>query len=137
MRASIDLTTRRPPMPSYRFRVVVGDDVMSFVRVTGLQTGREPLGARRHNVDFTLTRGVCSVRGELWNWLCSAWGDRVEEKDLAISLTNDPGPELLVTWRVRSAYPTRIAAPSFDHRHEQVAIAELTMSAESMTVEYH
>ncbi|GAA2844391.1 phage tail protein [Crossiella cryophila] len=124
-------------MPSYRFRVAVEGDVMAFVRVTGLQTGREPIGARRHNVDFTLTRGVCAARGELWNWLGSAWGDRVAERDLAISLTNDPGPELLVTWRVRSAYPTRIAAPSFDTRHDQVAIAELTMCAESMSVEYH
>ncbi|MCK2238540.1 MULTISPECIES: phage tail protein [unclassified Crossiella] len=137
MRTSAELTTRRPPMPSYRFRVAVEGDVMAFVRVTGLQTGREPIGARRHNVDFTLTRGVCAARGELWDWLGSAWGDRVAERDLAISLTNDPGPELLVTWRVRSAYPTRIAAPSFDTRHDQVAIAELTMCAESMSVEYH
>ncbi|WP_237577917.1 phage tail protein [Mycetohabitans sp. B6] len=36
----------------------------------------------------------------------------MEKKDISISLTDEAGKELLVTWNVSNAFPTKLTAPN-------------------------
>ncbi len=137
------------PIPAYRFRVTVGDEVMAFSQVSGLTAGREVIdykdgmGGRFRtlgqttDVDFTLSRGVVSGQSQLWLWLNSALGNQIEKKDISISLTNESGTKLFVTWNVMNAFPTSLSAPEFDATSNEVALEELSLSADSLSIEYH
>ena len=134
---------------TYRFRVTVGEEVMAFSRVSGLESGRENIdykdgmGGRfqmpgqQTNLDFTLSQGVVSARSALWDWLNSASGNLIVKKDISISLTDETGSELLITWNILSAFPCELSAADFDATSNEVAIEELSLSADSMTTEYH
>ncbi len=149
MAVSQDEIIKRYPIPTYRFRVTVGDDVVAFSKVSGLTYGREKISykdgmgglfrmlGQQTDLDFTLTRGIVVAQSQLWKWLSSASGNRLEKKDIAISLTNEAGTELLVTWNVRNAFPTEISAPDFDSSSSEVAIEQVSLSADSLEIEYH
>lgn len=137
------------PTDTYRFQVTVGEETMAFNKVSGLKSGRETFDYRdgmgglfrmvgqKTLVDFTLSRGVVSAQSQLYNWLTSANGNRLDKKDISISLTDESGSTLLITWNIFNAFPTELSAPVFDVTSNDVAIEELSLSAESMTIEYH
>ncbi len=149
MSVSQDEIIKRYPLPTYRFRVTVGDDVVAFSKVSGLTVGRDKISykdgmgglfrmlGQHTDLDFTLTRGIVMAQSQLWKWLSSASGNRIEKKDIAISLTNETGTELLVTWNVRNAFPTEISAPDFDSTSNEVALEQVSLSADSLEIEYH
>lgn len=137
------------PIPTYRFQVYVGEDTMAFNKISGLKSGRETMDYRdgigglfrmvgqKTLLDFTLSRGVVSAQSQLYDWLTSANGNGIEKKDISISLTDESGSTLLITWNVFNAFPTELSAPDFDATSNDVAIEELSLSADSMTIEYH
>lgn len=137
------------PTDTYRFQVTVGEETMAFNKVSGLKSGRETFDYRdgmgglfrmvgqKTLVDFTLSRGVVSAQSQLYDWLTSANGNRLDKKDISISLTDESGSTLLITWNVFNAFPTELSAPDFDVTSNDVAIEELSLSADRMTIEYH
>ncbi|ROS01082.1 phage tail-like protein [Sinobacterium caligoides] len=137
------------PILTYRYRITVGEEVMAFSKVSGLKTSREEIdykdgmGGRvsmsgeKSDLDFTLSRGVVSKESQLWAWLNQASTNRLEKKDISISLINETGTELLITWNILNAFPTGLSAPDFDSTSNDVALEELSLSADSMTIEYH
>jgi len=137
------------PISTYRFQVTVGEDTMAFNKISGLKSGRETMDYRdgmgglfrmvgqKTLVDFTLSRGVVSAQSQLYDWLLSANRNEVDKKDILISLTDESGSTLLITWNVFNAFPTELSAPDFDATSNDVAIEELSLSADSMTIEYH
>ncbi|PAJ74258.1 hypothetical protein CJF42_11470 [Pseudoalteromonas sp. NBT06-2] len=122
---------------------------MVFSKVSGLKQGREKIdyqdgmGGRFRmlgqvtDLDFTLSIGIVAGQSQLWAWLNSASGNRIDKRDISISLTNEAGTELIVTWNILNAFPTDLSAPDFDASSNDVALEELSLSADSMTVEYH
>lgn len=139
----------RYSIPTYRFRVTVGDEVMAFSSASGLSMERDEIAykdgmggrfnmpGQKSGLDFTLSRGIVSEKTQLWAWINSALGNRVEKKDISVSLTSEDCTELLVTWNLLNAFPTGLSAPDFDATSNDVAIEELSLSADDMMVEYH
>ncbi|MEM8961397.1 MAG: phage tail protein [Acidobacteriota bacterium] len=138
------------PIPTYRFQVTVGQDQMAFNKVSGLKSGRETFDYRdgmdglfrmtgqKTSVEFTLSCGMVSSQSQLWEWLKSSIsGDQPEKKDISISLTDEAGSVLLITWNIKNAFPTDMSVPDFDATSNDIALEELSLSAESMTIEYH
>ncbi|MBL4806429.1 MAG: phage tail protein [Rhodobacteraceae bacterium] len=137
------------PVLTYRFRVTVGEEVMAFSKVSGLKMGRDKIdykdgmGGRfrmlgqRTDLDFTLSRGIFAGQSQLWAWLNSASGNLIDKRDISVSLTNEAGTKLIITWNILNAFPTDLSAPDFDATSNDVALEELSLSADSMTVEFH
>jgi phage tail-like protein len=89
------------------------------------------------SVTLTLKRGVMPKNSQLYDWMNSISLNRVEKKDISISLTNEAGQELLVTWNVSNAFPTKLSAPSLDAASNEVAFEELSLAADRVTVNFH
>ncbi|MCQ4054436.1 phage tail protein [Aeromonas sp. SG16] len=137
------------PIPNYRFVVSLGDDRIPFKSVSGLDikydtieykdgTGkRYGMPGQRQKVSLTLNKGVFPGKNELYEWISSISLNRVEKKDIMISLTNETGTELLVTWNVQNAFPTGLTAPSFDATSNDIAVQEITLEADLVTMQTH
>ena len=137
------------PIPSYRFIVTVGTDTMAFSAVSGLQMGFDTIeykdGAgnafkmpgQRQSLNVSLRRGLVKGKSQLSDWLNSIAFNRVDKKDISISLTDDTGSTLFVTWNVANAFPTSMSAPNFDATSNEVAVEELSLMADSVSVQFH
>ncbi|MGP3220868.1 phage tail protein [Serratia bockelmannii] len=136
------------PIPTYRFVVSVGKDQMSFSSVSGLdqsvqlvkyQDGTGNLFQMPGQIEpltITLKRGVVPKQSQLYDWINGISFNRVEKKDVLISLTNETGSELLVTWNVMNAFPTKWTGPSLDATSNEVAFEELTLAADRLTLKF-
>lgn len=137
------------PIPTYRYRVTVGNEEMAFSSVSGMEISHETItykdgvGGRYFMpgqlapVNISLKRGVVKGSSKLYDWISSISLNQVEMRDISISLTNESGSELLVTWNVANAFPTKLSAPSLDASSNEVAIEELSLMADRVTIQFH
>ncbi|HHV7521221.1 TPA: phage tail protein [Burkholderia orbicola] len=137
------------PIPAYRFVVAVGKDRMSFSSVSGLDQSVQLVTYRSgageliqmpglvEPLTITLRRGLVQKQSQLYDWMNSISLKRVEKKDLSISLTDDAGTDLFVTWNVVNAFPTKLTGPSFDATSNEVAFEEVTLAADRVTCKFH
>lgn len=147
MSTTFDQVASEYPVPVYRFIVSVGDEQISFKSVSGLDIKYDSVDYRDgtgnlfympgmlQKVSITLSKGVFRGPNALYDWMNSISLNRVEKKDLMISLTDESGSELLVSWNVLNAFPTGLTAPSFDASSSEVAIQELTLEADRVTMQ--
>ena len=137
------------PIPTFRYSVRIGEDKMAFSGVSGLELGFETIEykdgignwfqmpGQQAAINVSLKRGVIVGQSQLYQWISSINHNTVDKKDISISLTNDSGSDLLVTWNIVDAFPTKLTAPAFDGASNEIAIEELTLLARRMTVEFH
>ncbi|MDE9465867.1 phage tail protein [Xenorhabdus bovienii] len=135
------------PIPVYRFIVSVGDEQVPFSSVSGLDISYDTIEYRdgtghwfkmpgqRQPTNITLRKGVFPGKTELFDWINSIQLNQVEKKDITISLTNDAGTELLMTWNVSNAFPTSLTSPSFDATSNDIAVQEITLTADRVTMQ--
>ncbi|MCP1293310.1 MULTISPECIES: phage tail protein [Chromobacterium] len=43
----------------------------------------------------------------------------------------------MITWNVANAFPTKLTAPSLDASSNEVAIEELALMADAVTIQFH
>ncbi|KWI32629.1 phage tail protein [Burkholderia ubonensis] len=137
------------PVPVYRFVVSLGDDQVPFKSVSGLDIkydsieykdgsgNRFYMPGQIQKVSVTLSKGIFRGRNALYDWISSISLNRVEKKDLMISLTNESGSELLATWNVLNAFPIGLTAPSFDATSSEIAVQEITLEADRVALQIH
>ncbi|RQU52924.1 phage tail protein [Burkholderia cenocepacia] len=137
------------PLPTYRFTVSVGKDQMAFANVSGLEQSVEKIQyqdgmggfyqmpGQVQPVTITLKRGIIPKQSQLYDWMNSISLNTVEKKDLSISLTDESGKTLLVTWNVVNAFPTKLTGPSMDAKGNEVALEELSLLADRVTINFH
>lgn len=135
------------PIPTYRFVVAIGDDKIPFNSVSGLdikyQTMEYRDGIGNHfkmpglydAVTITLKKGVFRGPNALYDWISTISLNKVKKQDIMISLTDETGSEYLVTWNVADAFPTSLSSPSLDASSNEVAIQELTLMADRVTIQ--
>ncbi|MDX7990047.1 phage tail protein [Xenorhabdus littoralis] len=135
------------PIPSYRFLVSVGDEQIPFNSVSGLDISYDTIEYRdgvgnffkmpgQHQpINITLRKGVFPGKTELFDWINSIQLNQVEKKDITISLTNDAGTELLMTWNVANAFPTSLTSPSFDATSNDIAVQEISLTADRVSMQ--
>lgn len=134
------------PIPTYRFRVSVGDEEMAFNKVTGLNITSESIEYKDGASDLyqmpgqvdatsiTLRKGIVIGQRQLYDWISSISLDRVEKKNVTISLMNESGSEPQITWHFTDAFPISLTAPSFDATSNEVSIEELGLMAKAKRV---
>lgn len=134
------------PLPVYNYKVTVGTDVMAFSEVSGLNmeyekviykdgftylNGMNIIRAQPKEVSITFKRGILSKHKELYGWM-----NAKTKKDLFVDLC-DPQGVALVRWKVRKAFPLKLEAPSFNAGSNDVAIEQLQVIAQDLTIEYY
>jgi phage tail-like protein len=134
------------PLPTYRFIVSVGSEDIPFNNVSGLNVAYEKieykdgLGSwfkmpgQHQAVEITLKKGVFPGDSRLYDWIAQIAENKLEKKDLTISLTDQSGTAPLMTWTVDNAFPTSMTAPSLDATSNEVAVEELSLTADRVTL---
>lgn len=126
------------PIPTYRYLVTVGDDEMAFNSVSGLELIVENIEYKDGTtLNISLKRGIVVKQSQLYDWFSSIQFNQIDKKDISISLTNETGSELLVTWNVANAFLTKLTIPGFEATSNDVSIEELCLRADNVTVTFH
>ncbi|NHB91633.1 phage tail protein [Photorhabdus cinerea] len=135
------------PIPTYRFVVSIGDEQIPFTSVSGLDISHDvieykdgignyyKMPGQRQSINITLRKGIFSGDTKLFDWINSIQLNQVEKKDISISLTNEAGTEILMSWNVTNAFPTSLTSPSFDATSNDIAIQEITLTADRVTIQ--
>lgn len=135
------------PLPTYRFIVSMGGENIPFNNVSGLTITYDTIEYRdgtggwfrmpgqRQTVNLTLRQGVFPGDSRLFEWINSISLNQVDKKDLTISLTDEAGTQMLMTWNVANAFPTSLSSPSLDAGSNEIAIQEMSLMADRITIQ--
>ncbi|MBL5829217.1 phage tail protein [Serratia fonticola] len=135
------------PIPTYRFIVTLGNEQVPFSSASGLDINFDTIEYRdgtgnwykmpgqRQTPNITLSKGVFSGKNVIYEWINSIQLNQVEKKDIMISLTNEAGTEVLVSWNVSNAFPTSLTSPSFDATSNEIAVQQITLMADRVTIQ--
>lgn len=135
------------PIPTYRFIVTLGDEQVPFTSASGLDINFDTIEYRdgtgnwykmpgqRQVPNITLSKGVFPGKNSIYEWINSIQLNQVEKKDIMISLTNEAGTEVLVSWNVSNAFPTSLTSPSFDATSNEIAVQQITLMADRVTIQ--
>jgi len=142
------------PLPVYNYRVEIGGSAIAFSEVSGLSVGHEVATYKESSTSgspgprvihmpsqptapkITLKKGI--VRGQsvatLYNWIASIQLNIVEKKDIFIRLCDEAGAPI-ISWRAINAFPTKLDAPSFDSKSNDVAVESMELQTDRVTIE--
>ncbi|MDQ0430965.1 phage tail-like protein [Pantoea agglomerans] len=147
MPVTADDIAKQYPIPTYRFIVTLGDDQVPFTSASGLDINFDTIEYRdgtgnfykmpgqRQVSNITLSKGVFPGKNVLYEWVNSIQLNQVEKKDIMISLTNEAGTEVLVSWNVSNAFPTSLTSPTFDATSNEIAVQQITLMADRVTIQ--
>ncbi|MGD8777793.1 MAG: phage tail protein [Ignavibacteria bacterium] len=137
------------PLPVFHFQVQWGGTNLGFAEVSGLnievqmieyRDGLSPVyssikmpGIPKYG-NITLKRGVLPTDNEFYDWLNTTKLNKVERRDLTISLLNE-NHEPVMTWKAVSAFPVKIEGPGLKATGNEVAIESIEVAHEGLTIE--
>ncbi len=135
------------PVPVYRYTVSFGGEDIAFSEVSGLDfeyetiTYKDGLGfkympGQTTPINISMKKGIVRTKSEFFIWINSISMNTVDKKDMVISLTNETADSPIIVWTVTNAFPTKLAAPSFDASSNEIAIETLDMMCDSLSVGY-
>ncbi len=147
MATTVDDIKASYPIPVYRFTVNVGDESMAFSEASGLDIGYETITykdglgkihmpGQPTDVDITLKRGLVRKKSQLYDWISETSLNLINKRDITISLTDETASEILVTWTVNNAFPTKLSGPSFDGSSNEVSIETLELRADKVKITF-
>jgi len=137
------------PMTTFHFQVDWGGTNVGFSEVTGLNIEVQPIEYRdglspefsstkmpglRKFGNITLKRGVFKSDNEYYNWLNTIKLNKVERRDINISLLDEEHKPVM-KWKVINAWPTKITSPDMKATGNEVAIEQLEIAHEGITIE--
>ncbi len=142
------------PLPSYNYRVDIGEVAVGFSEVSGLSIKRETtiykesptapmagpvvmrMPAQLTPPTVTLKKGI--VKGasyaNLYKWINDTAINQVEKKDVYVLLCDENGNAVL-RWVIVNAFPTKLDAPTFSAASNDAAIETLELMADSIRIE--
>jgi phage tail-like protein len=155
MAVSKDQIKTAYPLPVYNYKVEIGGDTVAFSEVSGLSINYETttykespiesgtpgprvmqMPAQRSAPTITLKKGIvvgASV-ATLYGWISGIQTNQVEKKDIQIRLCDENG-DAVISWKVINAFPTKLDAPSFDAKSNEVAVESMELTADSVSIE--
>lgn len=144
------------PLPVYNYRVTFNLDndsvTLGFSEVSGLTLEYEPITYKhglsfiagstimpgmRQPITLTLKRGLVPNIDFLLAWINEAAADPGGPnvlRDVTIDLCDEEGKPV-VRWRLLSALPTKLEAPTFDANANEVAIESMELVAHNLIIE--
>lgn len=147
MSTTSDEMAAQYPIPTYRFIVILGDEQVPFTSASGLDINYDTIEYRdgtgnwfkmpgqRQVPNITLSKGVFPGRNAIYEWINSIQLNQVDKKDIVISLTNEAGTQVLMSWNVSNAFPTSLTSPSFDASSNEIAVQQVTLMADRISIQ--
>lgn len=137
------------PIPKFHFRVEWGGTNIGFSEISGMNIENKVIEYRdgispeyskikmpgmREYSNITLKRGTFKGDNEFYNWLNTISLNTVERRDLTISLLNEKH-EPVVVWKVHNAFPVKVQSTDLKADGSEVAIEQLDLAHEGLTIE--
>lgn len=138
------------PQPAYHFRVDWGGTNIGFSEVSGLniyidvlsyrdgsspEYSQTPMPGLVHFSNIVLRRGIRRSDNDFFKWINTQQMNTIERRDVTIELLDENHAPLIV-WRVRNAFPVRYSGPVLQANSSHIAMEELELAHEGITVEY-
>jgi phage tail-like protein len=137
------------PLPVFHFQVEWGGTNIGFSEVSGLnietqlieyRDGASPEysavkmpGIPKYG-NITLKRGIVPDDNEFFAWLNTTSLNKVERRDLTISLLNE-AHEPVMSWKAKNAFPVKIEGAGLKATGNEVAIESIEVAHEGMMIE--
>ena len=137
------------PLPGYHFQVEWGGARLGFAEVSGLDFEVQVIEYREGNSpdysamkmpgipiysNITLKRGILAGDNEFFDWVKTIQLNKVERRDLTISLLNE-NHEPAMVWKAKNAFPVKLEGPGLKATGNEVAIESLEVAHEGLTIE--
>jgi len=138
------------PLPKFHFSVEWGGTKIGFQEVSGLNKEMEILEYRegsspeyfktkmpgmRKLSDITLKRGVFLGDNEFYEWYNTVTLNKVEKRDITISLLNEDHEPTLV-WKVKDCFITSLKCTDLKSEENANAIDTVTIANHGFTLEH-
>lgn len=137
------------PLPVFHFSVNWGGTDLGFAEASGLTQEAQVIeyrdglsrdfssikmpGLRKFN-NITLKRGITKGNNDFFKWLNSIKLNKVERRDITISLLNEENMPVMV-WKIRNAFPVKVEGPGLKATGNEVAIESIEVAHEGLTLE--
>jgi phage tail-like protein len=137
------------PLVKFHFQVEWGGTKIGFTEVSGLDVETEIVEYREGNSpeyskikmpgmqkfsNITLKRGTFKSDNEYFAWWNTVKLNTIERRDITISLLNEDH-DPVVTWKVKSAWPTKIQSTNLKADGNEVAIESMEIVHEGLTIQ--
>jgi phage tail-like protein len=137
------------PLPVFHFTVEWGGTRVGFTEVTGLTQENQAIEYRdgsfpeysaikmpglRKFANVVLKRGVMKGDNEFVAWLNTVKLNKVERRDLVVSLLNEEHQPVMV-WKVHNAFPVKVEGPQLKASGNEVAIETIEIAHEGLEVQ--
>lgn len=137
------------PLNGYHFIVDWGGKRTGFLEVTGLGAYTSPIEYREgvspvasftkmpgkiEYPNIILRRALIAGDNDFFNWFQSIQMSSAERRDITIQLL-DESHQPVIVWRIKNAFPVRIAYSGLHAMNDNLALEELEICHEGMSVE--
>lgn len=142
------------PLPVYNYRVEIEGETVAFSEVSGLSIGYEvttykesptagAAGPRTMHMPaqstpptITLKKGLVRAKSlkALYRWIQTIEINLIEKRNIFVRLCDEKGAPV-ISWKVVNAFPTKLTAPTFDAKSNDVAIETLELKADLITMD--
>jgi len=137
------------PLPKFHFSVEWGGSKVSFTEVSGLEVTTDVIEYRDgaspefHKIkmpgmqkftNITLKRGRFEKDNEFYKWWNTQSLNKVERRDLTISLLNESHEPVFVC-KVKNAWPIKVNAGDLGADKNEVKIESIELVHEGLTME--
>lgn len=137
------------PLPAFHFQVEWGGTRIGFTEVSGLTIENQAIEYREGSspsfsvikmpgmpkyANIALKRGIVPTDSEFFDWLNTTALNKVERRDLTISLLNEEHAPVMV-WKVSNAFPIKVEGPGLKSTGNEVAIESIELAHEGLRVE--
>ena len=137
------------PLPVFHFIVEWGGQRVGFSEVAGLTQENQVIeyrdgsfpeyssikmpGLRKFN-NVTLKRGIVKSDNDFAKWLLTIKLNKVERRDLVISLLNEEHQPVMV-WKIHHAFPVKVEGPGLKASGNESAIESIEVAHEGLELQ--
>lgn len=137
------------PLPVFHFTVQWGGTRIGFSEVSGLTQENQAIEYRdgsfpeyssikmpglRKFSNVTLKRGIVAADNEFFAWLSTIRLNKVERRDVVISLLNEEHSPVMV-WKIHNAFPVKVEGPQLKASGNEVAIESIELAHEGLELQ--
>lgn len=137
------------PLPVFHFTVEWGGRRVGFSEVAGLTQENQAIEYRdgsfpeysaikmpglRKFTNISLKRGIVKSDNDFFQWLSTVKLNKVERRDLVISLLNEEHEPVMV-WKVQNAFPVKVEGPQLKASGNEVAIETIEIAHEGLELQ--
>ncbi|MCH8987726.1 MAG: phage tail protein [Chloroflexi bacterium] len=136
------------PLPKFYFQVKWDTEVLSFQEVSGLDIEAQIIEYRHgdnpvfstikmpgivQSGNVTMKKGVFKSDNKFWDWYNQIKMNTIARVPVTISLLDEAGEPTMV-WTLTNAWPTKITSTDLSADGNEVAVEEIEIAHEGLTI---